>query len=70
MSIPNILHFVTQPEPSASQKSVIERARALHPDWELKHWKDGDQLGELSVYSSKCNSGAQRADLIRLDAVA
>lgn len=66
-----ILHFTVPEHPSEAQLAVIERARALHPGWTVRVWRDPvDPDGlPLSELWPKANSGAQRADLIRLGTV-
>jgi FkbM family methyltransferase len=66
-----ILHFTVPEQPSPAQLAVIERARALHPDWTVRVWRDPvDPSGlPLSELWPRANSGAQRADLIRLSVV-
>ncbi len=70
--IPAILHFVVPATPSAMQAEAIALARSLHPHWDIRIWHDTDSVagGRLGDYSARCGSGAQRADLIRLEAVA
>jgi len=66
-----ILHFCLPPKPTAEQIQCIEAAKSTNADWEVKVWTD-DALDEdflLTHYLLKANSGAQRGDLIRLDAV-
>jgi FkbM family methyltransferase len=72
-----IIHFVTVKyarDLSAEQVDVIERARRLHGSWKIKVWSDPDLTRDndrflLSRYWSRANSGAQLADLLRLDIV-
>jgi FkbM family methyltransferase len=69
--IEKIIHFVVPEHISAAQQRLINIAKDLHPGWEVKVWQDpldpdGFTLGE---YHEKANSGAQLADLIRLDVV-
>jgi len=54
-----------------NQEQCIKKARELHPDWEVRVWQDpvDPQEMRLAKYWSKANSGAQLADLIRLDVV-
>ena len=56
---------------STTQTETIKRARALHPTWEIKVWQDPIHSDGylLERYWSKANSGAQLADLIRLDVI-
>jgi FkbM family methyltransferase len=69
--IPKILHFVVPRSLSDTQNACIERARQLHPNWSIKIWNDDAVVdgARLSRYLDRASSGAQRADLIRLDAV-
>jgi FkbM family methyltransferase len=68
-----IIHFTVRDPRNLSsvQADVIDRARKLHPNWEIKVWGDpipGQGCGFLlEKYWPKANSGAQLADLIRLD---
>jgi FkbM family methyltransferase len=59
--------------PTPLQAEVIDRARKLHPNWSIQVWGDPDPGtgGEflLESYLQKANSGAQLADLIRLDVI-
>ena len=68
-----IIHFtVREPENLSSvQADVINRARNLHPTWEIKVWGD-DAVRRgcdffLERYWPNVNSGAQLSDLLRLD---
>jgi FkbM family methyltransferase len=67
----NIIHVTIPKSASTLQLEVIECARRTHPDWELKVWRDpivADTEGFLlKKYWGKTNSGAQFADLLRLD---
>ena len=69
--IPRIIHFTIPASPSADQLKNIEIARELHPDWNVVVWQDPlDPVPfVLSKYWDKVNSGAQLADLIRLEVV-
>src|SRR5215468_817413 len=53
------------------QQDVIDTARRLHPGWEIKIWTDPEPGKEpdfrLKRYWSRTNSGAQLADLLRLE---
>lgn len=71
ITIPKIIHFVVPESPSAEQLKIIETAKALHPEWAVKVWKDKQRFPEIELdkYLSKTTSGAQAADLIRLMAV-
>ena len=69
--IEQIIHFTVPANSSPDQERNIELARRLHPDWKVMVWRDPvDTSGfQLSSYHGKVNSGAQLADLIRLDVV-
>jgi FkbM family methyltransferase len=69
--IPNLLHFSVPNAITERQAAAIETARRLHPDWEVKIWNDATPIenARLAKYRDRARSGAQRADLIRLDAV-
>ena len=64
-----IIHFTVPKTITSIQTETIERARALHPKWEIKVWQDPVRSDGylLDRYWPKTNSGAQLADLIRLD---
>jgi FkbM family methyltransferase len=71
-----VIHFTVRnaSELSATQAEVIECARKLHKHWEIKIWSDPDPTHDnseflLNRYWSRVNSGAQLADLLRLDIV-
>lgn len=51
------------------QLEIIDCARQTHPTWEIKVWQDPIETDGflLEKYWSKANSGAQYADLLRLD---
>jgi FkbM family methyltransferase len=69
--IPRIIHFSVPEVLTPGQSEIIALARDKHPGWEVKVWQDPiDRSGfKLSQFLDMANSGAQRADLIRLDAV-
>lgn len=69
--IPKVIHFVAPATLSSKQSDIIDLAREAHPEWRIRVWQDGSDLpvSPLNRYLSKCNSGAQRGDLIRLGAV-
>jgi FkbM family methyltransferase len=69
--IPHIIHFTVPARTTPAQERAIARARELHPDWQLNVWRDpvpADGL-RLAALWPNTNSGAQLADLIRLDVV-
>jgi FkbM family methyltransferase len=69
--IPKILHFSVPTPMTEQQAALIETARRIHPHWEMKIWDDSTPIANarLARYQNCARSGAQRADLIRLDAV-
>jgi FkbM family methyltransferase len=69
--IEKIIHFVTPAQLSAAQRQVINRARLLHPKWEIKLWQQPieDEGFSLARYWKKVNTEEQLADLVRLDAI-
>ena len=69
--IPKIIHFTVPSEPTTKQLANIENARRIHPDWDVRVWRDpvNPQGLRLAGFWTKVNSGAQLADLIRLDVV-
>lgn len=71
MPIPHIIHFTTPGNPSDKQISAINKARELHPGWSVKVWSDPipEDTFELSKYWKYVNSGAQLADLVRIEVV-
>src|SRR5262245_45247481 len=71
MPIPQTIHFTIPQTPSDDQLKNIEIARQLHPGWNIVVWQDpidGSNF-RLAKYWPKVNSGAQLADLIRLEVV-
>lgn len=71
LKIPQIFHFSVPMSATAEQREVIEAARKLHPHWKIMVWDDSTPIpgARLARYLDRARSGAQRADLIRLDAV-
>lgn len=69
--IPKIIHFSVPPRTNPEQERIIQRAKDLHADWDVMVWRDPiDSQGfRLGHYHQKANSGAQLADLIRLDII-
>jgi FkbM family methyltransferase len=69
--IEKIIHLTVPKKLTPIQAQTIERARALHPAWEVKVWQD-PMLPDgypLEKYWPIANSGAQLSDLLRLDVV-
>lgn len=69
-----IIHILVRrpDELTALEADVISRAKTLHPHWEVKVWRcpvaNLDEPGFLlQKYWSRVNSGAQFADLLRLE---
>ncbi len=71
MTIPKIIHFTIPESPTEVQLRNIQSARDLHPGWDVVVWKDPVDRSSftLAKYWDKTNSGAQLADLIRLEVV-
>jgi FkbM family methyltransferase len=69
--VPKILHFVVPPSLLDKETEIIQLARQLHPGWSIKIWNDDVVIhgARLARYLDHASSGAQRADLIRLDAL-
>jgi len=69
--IEHIIHFTVPAPMSAAQQQAIDTAREKNPGWEIKVWQDPvDPAGfRLSPFWRAANSGAQLADLIRLEVV-
>lgn len=71
MSIPQIIHFTIPERPTSEQLKNIQLARDLHPGWQVVVWQDPIDPASfvLAKYWKKSNSGAQLADMIRLEVV-
>lgn len=69
--IPRRLHFSVPDPMTEQQAAAIETARKLHPGWDIHIWHDDTPIenARLQKYLRRAPTGAQRADLIRLDAV-
>jgi FkbM family methyltransferase len=69
--IPKVMHFAVPTKPSQKQRDIIKRATDAHPTWAIRVWDDDAAFPEspLSNYLKKCRSGAQFADLVRIEAV-
>jgi hypothetical protein len=69
--IPKIVHFTIPKNISEIQTVAIAKARSLLEGWEIKVWQDPIDPSQFSLSSlwPQCNSGAQLADLVRIEAV-
>ncbi len=70
--IPPILHRTVSAETSAEVEDFWARACELHPDWHHYTWRDPLEPADFprsSPHWDRCTSGAQRAGLIRLEAL-
>jgi FkbM family methyltransferase len=69
--IPNIVHFVVPKDVPNEMVEIINIAKKLHPGWEIKIWgdRDGVEGARLNRFLDKAKNGAQRADLIKYEAV-
>lgn len=71
-TIPRILHRTVPTETSEEVERFWERACELHPGWEHRTWRDPLDPAEWPLTATTwaaCASGAQRAGLIRLEAL-
>lgn len=71
MPIPKIIHFKIPNPATSAQQEAIDIAKRLHPDWQVMIWQDpvAPDGFRLAKYWDQTRSGAQLADLIRLEAV-
>jgi FkbM family methyltransferase len=71
MAIPKIIHFKIPNPATDLQQSVIETTKRLHPDWQIMIWQDpvASEGFRLAKYWEHAKSGAQVADMIRLETV-
>jgi FkbM family methyltransferase len=71
MSIPKVVHFTVSENPSPNQLQNIKECREKMGNYEVRVWEDplSPDKFRLSKYWNKTNSGAQLADLIRLEVV-
>jgi FkbM family methyltransferase len=69
--IPHIIHFSVPRHINPSQQAAIDLAQQQNPGWEIKVWQDPINPSgfRLAKYWANVNSGAQLADLIRLEVV-
>jgi hypothetical protein len=71
-SIPRILHRVVPEQPNAVADGWWARFEELHPDWTLMTHRDPLDPAAWPLTSgawASCSSGAQLADLVRLEAL-
>ena len=71
MEMEKIIHIIIPEKPNKEQQEVIGLAKKLHSSWKVMVWQDPLKKDGflLEKYWSKANSGAQLADLLRLDVV-
>ena len=70
MSIPRILHRTVPKETTEQVEGWWDQLQALHPDWEAHTWREPinpDDFPLVGRLLDACQTGAQRADLIRLE---
>lgn len=70
--IPRILHRVVPCITSDEVERFWQQARELHPDWDLRTWRDPLDPVDWSITAphwDRCDNGAQFAGLIRLEAL-
>jgi hypothetical protein len=71
-TIPRILHRTVPAETTAEVEAWWDRFAELHPDWDLRTYRDPidpSLFPRTSPLWSKCKNGAQKAGLIRLEAL-
>jgi FkbM family methyltransferase len=66
-----IIHFSIKNNPHFTELKNIDIARKLNPNWEVMVWQDPVKNDDFKLkhYHRFVNSGAQLADLIRLDVI-
>jgi len=72
-TIPRILHRVVPHETSPSADRYWQTLQAIHPGWTFLEWRDPLDPSAFPVTSplwDQCETGAQLADLVRLEALA
>lgn len=70
--IPRIFHRTLPEQVDPQLEEWWEARRALHPDWEFRTYRDPidpAMFPRTSSLWSRCETGAQKADLIRLEAL-
>lgn len=70
--IPKILHRCTPAVVIEPYSLWWKGWQELHPNWEFRTWVNGDDADLFPILSSRwaeCSSGAQMADLVRMEAV-
>ena len=70
MSIPRLLHRTVPKETTEQVEGWWDQLQALHPDWEAHTWREPinpDDFPLVGRLLDACQTGAQRADLIRLE---
>lgn len=70
MSIPRILHRTVPEHTSEEVERWWDQLRALHPGWEAHTWREPIDPADFPIVGgllAGCTTGAQRADLIRLE---
>jgi FkbM family methyltransferase len=68
--IPRILHRVVRSDPDPTEEKYWSAFSRLHPDWDLRTWRqphDTTQFPTVGHLLERCSSGAQQADLVRLE---
>jgi mannosyltransferase OCH1-like enzyme len=69
-AIPKILHRTVPAETSEQVEKWWEGFQLMHPDWELRTWRDplsADDFPLTYHLHSRCANGAQKAGLVRLE---
>ncbi len=67
--IPRILHRVVGRNPREDEERYWSELQAMHPGWEFRSWQDPLNLAsfEYGPEIKAARSGAERADIIRLE---
>jgi mannosyltransferase OCH1-like enzyme len=68
--IPKILHRTVPEETSAEVERWWDQFQWMHPDWEAHTWREPIDPADFPMVGhllDACKTGAQRADLIRLE---
>jgi mannosyltransferase OCH1-like enzyme len=68
--IPKVIHRTVPKDTSARIESFWKSIRKLHPDWDLLTWREPLDPSDFPLTSGlwdRCESGAQKADIVRLE---
>lgn len=68
--IPQLIHRTVPKQVDRQLEAYWRTIRRLHPGWELRTWKEPLDPADFPLTSGlwdKCESGAQKADIVRLE---